>query len=134
MVAAMSKLTPLQMQKRAARRNPAWHPADLFRISQDNGATVFQDNGELQFDLIEQTFAMIDRTKETMFDASDTYQGSHLVAVLSDVPPNTLALIKVEGRFYSVNSLHSADVMNVAVRYDCNAMADDEAPTIRTTT
>ncbi|MEP2331187.1 hypothetical protein, partial [Marinobacter sp.] len=63
----MSKLTPLKMQKRAAKHNPAWHPADLFRISQDDGATVFQDNGELQFDLIEQTFAMIDRTKETMF-------------------------------------------------------------------
>ena len=128
----MSKLTPLQMQKRAAKRNPAWHPAELFRVSQDNGATVYQADGELQFDLIEQTFAMIDRTKETLFDASETYQGSHLVAVLSDVPPNALALIKVEGRFYSVNSLHSADVLNVAVRYDCNAMADDEAPTIRT--
>lgn len=128
----MARLTPVQMMKRAARQNPAWHDANLYRISKDDGQTVFQGNGELQFDLAEQTFAMIDLTKDAEFDAEATYQGSHLISVLSDIPPNVLAVIKVGGRFYSVNSLHSADVVGVAKRYDCNAVADDEAPTIRT--
>ena len=128
----MGKLSPVQMMKRAAKQNPAWHEANLYRVSEDNGQTVFQANGELQFDLAEETYAMIDLTKETVFDAAETYQGSHLISVLSDISPNKLALIKVGGRFYSVNSLHSADVLGVAVRYDCNAMSDDDAPTIRT--
>ena len=116
--------------KRAAKQNPAWKPAKLYRFAHDNGVTVFDGNGELQFDLIEETYGFLDLTKEDSFTLSETYDGDARLTVLSNAAPNDVALIHLDGSLYIVQSLVSAGALRATVRYACNAT--DEAPTIRT--
>lgn len=130
----MTKLSPLQMMKRAAKQNPAYKRANVYTVAQDDGATVYTAEGELQFDLAEETFGYVDRTKETLFTNAEAYTGSHVLSVLSESLPNGVAMIMLDGALYVINGLHSSDALAVSVRYDCNALSPDDPPTIRNNT
>lgn len=92
---------------------------------------VYDAAGELQYDRAEDTLGYVDKTKETVLTLAATYQGSHLVTVLSEVAPNGAALILIDGVFYQIVSVHSANVLATMVTYDCKALGPNDAPVIR---
>ncbi|MCT4555853.1 MAG: hypothetical protein N4A53_14285 [Pelagimonas sp.] len=127
----MTKLSPLQTAKRAAKFNPAFKRALVYVTATDSGVPVYDAAGELQYDRAEATLGYVDKTKETVLTLSATYQGSHLVTVLSEVAPNGAALILIGGVFYQIVSVHSANVLSTMVTYDCKALGPNDAPVIR---
>ena len=127
----MSKLTPLQTAKRAAKFNPAFKNAIVYITATDGGVPVYDAAGELQYDRAEDTLGYVDKSKETVLTLAATYQGSHLVTVLSEVAPNGAALILIDGVFYQIVSVHSANVLATMVTYDCKALGQNDAPVIR---
>jgi hypothetical protein len=62
---------------------------------------------------------------------SNSYQGDVRVTVLSIAPPNGVALILLDGAFYVVDSVISADALQATVKYACNALPVTDAPNIR---
>lgn len=126
----MSKLTPLQTAKRAAKFNPAFKNALVYITATDGGVPVYDGAGELQYDRAEETLGYVDKSKETVLTLAATYQGSHLVTVLSEVAPNGAALILIDGVFYQIVSVHSANVLATMVTYDCKALGQNDAPMI----
>ncbi|WP_323783430.1 hypothetical protein [Thalassovita sp.] len=127
----MSKLSALATAKRAARQNPAFKQAIVYATATDAGAPVYTAEGELQYDKADDTLGYIDKTKETVLTLAATYQGSHLVTVLSEVAPNGAALILIDSTFYQIVSVHSSNVLATMVTYDCRALDATDAPTIR---
>lgn len=127
----MSKLSPLTTAKRAARQNPAFKRALIYVTAQDNGEAVYDAAGELQYDRADDTLGYVDKSKETILTLAATYQGSHLVTVLSEVAPNGAALILIDGVFYQIVSVHSSNVLATMVTYDCRALDATDAPVIR---
>lgn len=121
----------LETALRAARHNPVWKPACVYVVAEDNGQTVYDASGELQYDLAEETYGFIDRTKETTFTATPTYEGATIVTILSEVAPNGAAVVLIEDTFYSIHSVHSADAMGISVRYVCHALPETDLPLIR---
>lgn len=127
----MSKLTALQTAKRAAACNPAFKDAKVYVTAQDGGAPVYTAAGELQYDAAETTLGYVDKSRETVLTLGPSYVGSHLVTVLSEVAPNGAALILLDGVFYQINSVHSANVLGTAITYDCTSLSTTDAPVIR---
>lgn len=72
----------------------------------------------------------VDRSKETVLTLSATFQGSDLVTVPSEAAPNGAALILIDGMFYQILSVHSANVLATLVTYDCKAFGPTDAPVI----
>lgn len=124
-------MTPLQAAKRAARQNPTLKQANVYVVATDEGETVYSAEGEMQFDLAEETWGFVDRAKETTFTINETYQGDTVITVLSEVSPNGAAMILIGGVFYGISTVHSADAAQVTMRYVCNALSETDAPTIR---
>lgn len=127
----MSKLSALQTAKRAAKFNPAFKRALVYITATDSGVPAYDAAGELQYDRAEDTLGYVDKTKETVLTLSATYQGSHLVTVLSEMAPNGAALILIDSVFYQIVSVHSANVLATIVTYDCKALSASQAPVIR---
>lgn len=127
----MTKLSPIQTAKRAAKFNPVFKRALVYITATDSGVPVYDAAGELQYDRAEDTLGYVDKTKETVLTLSASYQGSHLVTVLSEVAPNGAALILIDGVFYQIVSVHSANVLATMVTYDCKALGPNDAPVIR---
>jgi len=127
----MTKLPPLTTAKRAARQNPAFKRAMVYVTAQDSGEAVYDAAGELQYDKADDTLGYVDKSKETVLTFGPSYLGSHLVTVLSEVAPNGAALILIDGVFYSIVSVHSANVLATLITYDCNALGPSDAPVIR---
>ena len=99
--------------------------------AQDSGAPVYDAAGELQYDKADDTLGYVDKSKETVLTFGPSYLGSHLVTVLSEVAPNGAALILIDGVFYSIVSVHSANILATMITYDCNALGPSDAPVIR---
>ncbi|MBV7393261.1 hypothetical protein [Mameliella sediminis] len=127
----MTKLSPLDMAKRAAARSPIYKTAVLYGVAHDNGTTAFTAEGNLQFDRLEQTFGYVDMSRETTLTAAQTYEGDHLLTVLTAEAPNGVALILLDGRFYTVQRVQAGDALGVSVTFACNSIPDDEPPEIR---
>lgn len=127
----MSRLSPLQTAKRTAKFNLAFKRAFVYITATDSGVPVYDAAGELQYDRAEDTLGYVDKTKETVLTHSATYKGSHLVTVLSEVAPNGAALILMDGVFYQIVSVHSANVLATMVTYDCKALGLNDVPVIR---
>lgn len=127
----MSRLSPLQTGKRAAKSNPAFKRALVGPAATDSGMPVYDAAGELQYDRAGDTLGYVDKSKETVLTLSAAYQGSHLVTVLSEVAPNGAALILIDGVFYQIVSVHSANVLATMVTYDCRALCPNDTPVIR---
>lgn len=128
----MTRLSPLQTAKRAAAHNPAFRQAKVYVTATDAGSPVYTAAGELQFDSAEVTLGYVDRSKETVLTLGPGYVGKALVTILSEVAPNGAALILLDGVFYQIEAVHSADALGTSVTYACTSLADDDAPLIRT--
>lgn len=124
--------TPIDTALRLAKVSPLYSSAVLYGVAEDDGATVYDAEGQMQFDRIGQTYGYADKSKETVFTSNDTYEGSHLVTVITDIAPNGLSLILLGDAFYTVHSVHSSDVLGVSVTLDCTAIPANEPPNIRT--
>lgn len=127
----MTKLSPLQIAKRAARQNPAFKRALVYKTATHNGQPIYDAAGELQYDRAEDTLGFVDKSKETVLTLSPSYQGSHLVTVLSEMAPSGAALLLIDGVFYQIVSVHSANVLATQVTYDCKSLSTTDAPVIR---
>ncbi|WP_420010421.1 hypothetical protein [Tateyamaria sp.] len=123
--------SPIDTALRMAKVSPLYSEAVLYGTAEESGAAVFDAAGEMQFDRMGQTYGYADKSKETVFTASQTYEGSHLVTVISDYAPNGLALILLGDVFYVVHSVHSSDVLGVSLTLDCTSLPADEPPNIR---
>lgn len=124
-------MTPLDMTLRMAKVSPLYSDAVLYGIAEDNGTTIYDAAGEMQFDRLGQTYGYADKSKETVFTSNNTYEGSHLVTVITDHAPNGLALILLGDVFYTVHSVHSSDVLGISLTLDCTSLPTDEPPNIR---
>lgn len=127
----MNKLTPMQAQLRMAKHSPLYKHAVLYGVSEDNGTTVYDAEGQMQYDRISQTYGYVDRTKETNLTVAASYEGSHRITIVSDVAPNGLAIVLLDGVFNSVLSVHAGDVLGVSTTLDCVSLPADEPPNIR---
>lgn len=127
----MNTLTPMQAQLRMAKHSPLYKQAVLYGVSEENGAAVYDAEGQMQYDRISQTYGYVDRTKETNLTVAASYEGSHRVTIVSDVAPNGFALILLDGVFYAVLSVHAGDVLGVSLTLDCTSLPADEPPNIR---
>ena len=130
-VKRMSRLTPLQMAKRAASHNPAFKTAKVYVTATAEGSPVYTAAGELQYDSAEITLGYIDRSKETVLTLGQGYSGACLVTVLSEVAPNGAALILLDGVFYQIGHVHSADALGTSITYACTSLSITDAPVIR---
>jgi len=114
-----------------AKVSPLYSEAVLYGVAEDEGATVYDAEGQMQHDRIGQTYGYADKSKETVLTGSQTYEGSHLVTVITDYAPNGLSLILLGDVFFTVCSVHSSDVLGVSITLDCNSLPADEPPNIR---
>ena len=127
----MSRLTPLQTATRAARQNPAFRTAVVYKTSIDAaGAPNFTAAGELQYSRSETTLGFADKTKESTLTYGPTYLGSQLVTILSAEAVTGAALILIDGNFYAIMAVHSSDILRTQIAYDCKNLSLDDAPVI----
>lgn len=123
--------SPIDTALRMAKVSPLYSEAVLYGVAEESGAALYDASGDFLHDRIGQTYGYADKSKETVFTASQTYEGSHLVTVISDYAPNGLALILLRDVFYIVHSVHSSDVLGVSLTLDCTSLPADEPPNIR---
>ena len=119
--------------KRAARFNPAWKPAAIYRIATNEaGEGVADANGTFLFDLVEETFGRLayDTDSRTFVDETP-YQGHAVIRVISGAEPDPMAMIELGETFYQVQQVIAADAMGATVRYRARAMTAP-LPIIRT--
>ena len=119
--------------KRAARFNPAWKPASIYRIATNEaGEGVTDASGTFLFDLVEETFGRLAYDTDSRTFVEETpYQGHAIICVISGAEPNPLAMIQLGETFYQVTGVISADPLGATIRYKASAFTDP-APTIRT--
>lgn len=110
--------------KRAARFNPAWREARIYRPAHDEAGAAITD--------AEETFAYLDRTKDEEFSISvENYTGYSTVCVITENPPDDRSVILLDGVFYEASAVVSADVLQSTIRYACRAFEDTEFLPIR---
>lgn len=118
--------------KRAAKHNPTWVEARVYEYALDIDGIPITANGEYRFDLREITYGFRDLRPETNFTISQVYQGSTVVTVITENPPDTSHLILLGVTWYSLQEVRAADALGATVSYIAQAM--DTAPDIRNDT
>lgn len=118
--------------KRAAKHNPAWLDARVYEYALDNDGNPLLANGEYRFDLREITYGFRDLRPETTFTISQVYQGSTVVTLITENPPDSSHLILLGSTWYAPQEVRSADALGATVTYIAQAM--DSAPDIRNDT
>lgn len=118
--------------KRAAKYNPAWKDARIYEYALDEAGIPMVLDGAYQFDLKEISFGYLDRRPEKEFTISEIYQGSTVICVITENPPDSAHLIKLEDTFYEVKEIQASDALGATVSYIASAM--ETAPDIRTDT
>ena len=119
--------------KRAARFNPAWKPARIFRIATNEAAEgVTDEAGTFLIDLVEEIFGRLafDQDQRTFLEEVP-YQGNATLCVISSKEPDPMAMIELGEIFYQVEQVIAADAMGATVRYRGSAITGT-VPTIRT--
>ncbi len=119
--------------KRAARYNPAWRPAAIYAVAKDiDGKPLTDGAGQFQYDLVEETYGHLDLTKEENFTISeDNYTGASLIKLITGRVVDDRYLILMDGLFYQVLAVDSADVLGATIRLSVSAIPDGEEMTIR---
>ncbi|WP_264212910.1 hypothetical protein [Leisingera thetidis] len=118
--------------KRAARHNPAWKAASVYKVAvEESGAAVLDASGEFQYDLAEDTYALRDFTQEDRFTLHQPYDGDAALTVITANDPNSEHLILWEGQFHKILEVLGADALRGTVRYRVKALPQDEAVPIR---
>ncbi len=118
--------------KRAARFNPAWQDARVYEYALDQDGNPITANGEHRFDLREITFGYRDLKPETQFTISQVYQGSTVVCLITENPPDSSHIILLGNTWYALQEVRAADALGATVSY--LAQATETAPDIRTDT
>ncbi len=118
--------------KRAARFNPAWLDARIYAHALDIDGNPLVANGEYRFDLREITYGYRDLKPETAFTISQVYQGSTVVCVISENPPDSPHLILLGNTWYALQEARASDALGATVSYIAQAM--ENAPVIRNDT
>ncbi len=118
--------------KRAARYNPAWQTARIYAYALDQDGHPITANGEYRFDLREITYAYRDLKPETQFTISQVYQGSTVVCVITENPPDTSNIILLGNTWYVPQEVRASDALGATVSYVASAL--DAVPDIRNDT
>ncbi|WP_197917976.1 hypothetical protein [Thiosulfatihalobacter marinus] len=118
--------------KRAARFNPAWQDARIYEHALDIDGNPLLANGEYRFDLREITYGYRDLKPETTFTISQVYQGSTVVCVITENPPDSSHLILLGNTWYAPQEVRASDALGATVSYIAQAM--ETAPDIRNDT
>ncbi|MBO9478251.1 hypothetical protein J7382_11960 [Shimia sp. R11_0] len=118
--------------KRAVKHNPTWVNARIYEYALDDESHPLLANGEYRFDLREITYGFRDLRPETNFTISQAYQGSTVVTVITENPPDTSHLIQMGATWYSLQEVRASDALGATVSYIAGAM--DIIPDIRNDT
>lgn len=114
-----------------AKVSPLYKEAILYGVAHDEGVTACDAEGQILFDWIGTTYGYADKSKETVLTSSVSYEGSHLLTIISETAPNGLGLILLDGTFYGVLSVHSSDALGVSLTLDCASLPADQPQNIR---
>lgn len=127
-------MTFAQKLRQAARFNPAWRPVRIYVYALDtNGEPIVDANGAFTFDISEVTVGFLDRRADDNFDVSvASYTGDSELVVVTDLPPDPSGIVWLDGLFYQLSEVLSADVLAATVKYKANSLPDGEVPNIRT--
>ena len=117
--------------KRAARFNPAWKPAKVYRIAIEDGATVSDGQGGFQYDLIDDTFGMRDWQRDDTFTTLESYDGDAHMLLISDKTPNEFDLIHWNGEFYMPLEVVGGDGYGGTIKVRVKAVPETESIVIR---
>ena len=126
-------MTMSQNLKRAARFNPAWKPASIYRFATNVAWEGLTDaSGTFLFDLVEETFGRLAFDTDSRTFAEETpYQGYATICVISSIEPDPVAMIQLGETSYQVTQTIAADALGTTIRYRGRAITDP-VPTIRT--
>jgi hypothetical protein len=88
--------------------------------------------GSYVFDISEVTVGFLDRRADDNFDVSvASYTGDSEIVVVSDLPPDPSAIVWLDGLYYQLSDVLSADVLAATVKYKANSLPDGETVVIR---
>ena len=119
--------------KRAARFNPAWKPARIFKVATDEDGEALSDaSGTFIYDQTEETFGRLSYEQETRVWVQETpWQGHALLCVITATPPDPTCMIDLAGTFYQLVQVASGDATGATVKYQATALEADKVPAIR---
>lgn len=119
--------------KRAARFNPAWKPATIYRIATNQiGEGVTDATGTFLYDLVEGTFGRLAfDTENRQFLDESPYQGHAIICVITGTEPNPMGMIQLGETYYQVTEVIAADALGATIRYRGSAITGT-VPSIRT--
>lgn len=120
--------------KQAARYNPAWKPAKLYRIALEGGATVSDGAGVFQYDMIDDTFGMRDWQSEQEFTSVEPYDGDAAMLLITNETPGKFDLIHWNGDCYSPHEVLGGDGYGGTIKVRVKAIPETETITIRNNT
>ena len=115
--------------KRDAKHNPAYQAARVYEYALDQDGTPLLANGEYRFDLREITYGYRDLRPETMFTISQVYQGSTVVTLITENPPDSSHVILLGNTWYVPQEVRASDAYGATISYIASAM--ETAPDIR---
>ena len=120
--------------KRAARFNPAWRPARIFKVATDEaGEALSDDTGTFIYDQSEgDTFGRVLYEQDDRAWLAETpWQGRATICVITCNPPDPNCMIDLSGTFYQVLEVASGDATGATVHYRATAIPTLKVPTIR---
>ncbi|MCP9481664.1 hypothetical protein NNA36_06775 [Shimia sp. CNT1-13L.2] len=120
--------------KRAARFNPAWKPAKLYRIAIEDGTALTDGAGGFQYDLIDDTFGMRDWQREDSFTTLEPYNGDANLLLITNETPDKFDLIQWNGDYYNPLEVMGGDGYGGTIKVRVKALPETETITIRNNT